>query len=136
MNKLLILIPEEIYEVNGKQVVFKPFKFKQFPFVLNILNKYFSTFVGDFSTKEIVEAVFEKVKGNYLLLKDLCDLIKICTNLTDQDFDDFQYDEVFSIFSIIVKQNRDFFSRMGEQIKSPPLEEKEKVKTGELKSVA
>jgi hypothetical protein len=139
-KELSILIPTEIFKLRDEKVVsIDPFTFKQFPVALGILEKYFMAFSGEITTDSIVVMVFDKINEDYSLLKDLCTLIKLCTKLEDADLDGIAYDEVFSIFTVIVRQNMDFFNRIGKTLNPQREEEKTSAQlemTGDLKLAA
>ncbi len=149
MSELSILIPEKTYNINGKNVTIKPFKFKHFNEVLTIIGKYVKAIEDtrkiarspqiiqeEAFGKDIVSTIFEKVNDKNAFLVDLCRLLELATGLQEDELNNFEYDQVFNIFAIIVKQNIDFFFQIFNQINPPKEAENRNVKPGELKSVA
>ena len=56
-QELTILIPEKTYTINGEDVIIKPFKFKQFPQVLDIIDKYFSQLENLVRNEDIINLI-------------------------------------------------------------------------------
>lgn len=75
MNELSILIPEKTYKISDQEVIIKPFKFKQFNEVLDIISKYFDKLDNLETNDDIITVIFEKSENKYQVLLDLSKLI-------------------------------------------------------------
>lgn len=135
-DDLSILIPSLTIALSVGEVALKPFKFKQVPLMLELVEKYSQLlFEGkeveidgekvlvDKSSGEIIKELLAKTNGNYGVLLDVQKVIQLVSpELEEKDIDDLGYDEVFYLLSQIFEQNRDFFQRLMEKVnpkKSP-----------------
>jgi hypothetical protein len=137
-NQLKILIPSITFDLpSGGEVTLKPFKFKDFPQAIAIIERYFNIFTKEdlASESQIIKALFERTDDQYVLLEDICSLIALASNKSLSELNEFTYDEVLSIFAEVVEMNGDFFARIMQKIKGEK-EERENLKTGELESAA
>lgn len=140
-NELLMLIPVKVITTSGGDVTLKPFKFKQFPEVLDLIEHYAHLFWGLKTAGEVVNALFSKAKKqveHFRLVQDIHGLLALVSDVDAAFIEELGYDEVMSLLIEVVGMNLAFFSRIIEHLnknsRTEPegsTSEEEKVKTGD-----
>jgi hypothetical protein len=130
-KQLSILIPNRTVETTAGELILKPFKFKDFPVALEIIERYFDLFSRLDSAEAIARAIFDKNEDIFVVMTDISSLIKLVSSF-DISESELDYDEVISLLAEIIEMNLDFFNRIGERLTPQPQEEPPK--TGESES--
>lgn len=114
-DELKILIPDEVVETSGGQVTFKPFKFKDFPKALGIIEKYVKLFFKSDEPEEAIIGILQN--GGEATLADVSALIELTSGKNREFLDELDWPEVVNLLVALFHQNRDFFYRIGEKAK-------------------
>lgn len=115
-KELSILIASETVETSAGLVVMRPFKFKDFPKAIGLINKYFQKITEADSSVEIVRAML--ADAGVETLEDICALIELSCGKEPDFYQELTWDEVTNLLLIVVEQNIDFFNRIGSRLGS------------------
>jgi len=141
-SKLRTLIPTRQYDLTTGKTTLAPFKVKQFPVALDLVEKYAGIIFGAVTEEidgetilrektgsEIVRDILAKEKDAYTILEDIETLLGlVCNGLA---FDELGYDEAIALLAEVVELNLDFFKQIGNKLKgtlapqAPEVEEME-----------
>jgi hypothetical protein len=152
-DKLKVLIPSQSYDTSIGKVTLAPFKFKQFPLALKLVERYSEIIFGEKteiiegqsvqvpkSGTDIAREIFAKSESDetYAVLSDIQEMLALVSggSLTDTDLDDLGYDEVVALLIEVIQMNLDFFSRIGKRLSTKGPDDTEKPKTGISASAA
>lgn len=130
VNDLKVLIPTVEIETTFGTIALNPFKFKDFPKALAIVNRYVEIFATAEDTLSIVSALIGNAGEQ--TLADISGLIELASGKDRTFQDELTYDEVVNLLTIIIEQNMDFFARIGRKLNKSKTEE-EAIKTIETK---
>lgn len=149
VDKLKVLIPSQTYETSIGKVTLAPFKFKQFPMALSLVEKYSEIVFGEKleviegeavrvpkTAADIAREVLAKSEDSYLVLADISEMLALVSGGTLADLDDLGYDEVIGLLVEVVQMNMDFFKRVGSRLSGKGPDTSSKPKSGTSESVA
>jgi hypothetical protein len=150
-DKLKVLIPSQSYDTSIGKVTLAPFKFKQFPLALKLVERYSEIIFGEKteiiegqsvsvpkSGTDIAREIFAKSEADetYAVLSDIGEMLALVSGGTLTDLDDLGYDEVVALLIEVIQMNLDFFSRIGKRLSTKGPDDTEKPKTGISASAA
>lgn len=105
-DDLKILAPQETISTKLGNVIVKPFKFTQFPRVIEILSGFSSSInVDNLSAGDIVNLLMRN-QG-----EDLFELLCMASGKDKSWLDELEADEGIELLMKVVEQNMDFFNR-------------------------
>ncbi|MGA1256115.1 MAG: DUF6631 family protein [Candidatus Nanopelagicaceae bacterium] len=105
-DDLKVLAPQEIVSTKSGDVVVKPFKFTQFPRVIEILSGFSSTVnLDNLEAGDIVNLLM-KNQG-----QDLFELMCMASGQSQEWLDQLEADEGIELLMKVVEQNMDFFNK-------------------------
>lgn len=113
-DELRVLIPSVEVETSTGTIVLNPFKFKDFPKALAIVNRYVEIFSTAEDTMSIVSGLLKD--AGELTLNDVASLIELASGKTRDTLNELTYDEVVNMLATVVEQNMDFFNRIGKKL--------------------
>lgn len=113
-RELAILFPREILVIGGEEIELRPFAWKDFERVTEIVAQYAEIIAINSNSIDIARAILGT--GEKGVLKDIAELIKMSTGLDSEELQDCGYDEVISLFAEVIGANLSFFSRLGEAL--------------------
>jgi hypothetical protein len=154
-DKLKVLIPSQSYDTSIGKVTLAPFKFKQFPQALKLVERYSEIIFGEKTEiieeqgvqvavqvpkqgTDIAREIFAKSETDetYAVLSDIEEMLALVSGGTLTDLDDLGYDEVVALLIEVIQMNMDFFSRIGKRLNTKGPDDTEKLKTGTSASAA
>ena len=127
-SKLKVLIPTRQYDLTTGKTTLAPFKVKQFPQALDLVEKYAGMIFGtvedvidgetiqrERTGAEIVQEILSKSEGTYQVLGDIEALLSlVCDGLA---FDELGYDEAIALLAEVIEMNMDFFKGIGQKLR-------------------
>lgn len=132
-SKLKVLIPTRQYELTTGKASLTPFKVKQFPQALDLVEKYAGMIFGtveetidgetiqrERTGAEIVQEILSKSEGTYHVLGDIEALLSLVS--ADLPFDELGYDEAIALLAEVVEMNMDFFKGIGQKLRGSQTE--------------
>ncbi|MBD2694433.1 hypothetical protein [Anabaena catenula] len=119
-KELKTLVPNEVVETSAGDVIVKPFKFTQFPRVLQILTEYSNAFLKkpkEEAQDQTIEKPEEEEPDVMRIALDLAaynpegvfELVKLSTGLNQEQLDILEGEEGFDILFKVVEVNLSFF---------------------------
>lgn len=105
-DDLKILVPQETISTKMGDVEIKPFKFTQFPRVIEILSGFASALSMDNLEAADIVGLLMKNQG-----EDLFELMRLASGKDRQWLDELEADEGIELLMKVVEQNMDFFKK-------------------------
>lgn len=129
-TELEILIGDKTIPTSLGEITLRPFKFKDFSKVLQVINRYLSIFAESETTAQAVKTLL--ANADEQTIPDILLLIKLTTDLEREQLEELTWDEVANLFLVVVEENLDFFFRAAAKLgKLGKGEEKEEQKAGQ-----
>ncbi|MEG3437701.1 hypothetical protein V0288_11275 [Pannus brasiliensis CCIBt3594] len=150
-KQLAILIPAREFDTSIGPITLKPFPLKHWNKVFDMIDRYKALFHEDpitvtgkdgkpqtvmmrISIEEALVILLQKAGENYLILKDLGELISLCSGVEVEKIEELQYDEIGSLLMEIIDQNGDFFRQIGAKINGTETPEAEETPAPEAEA--
>lgn len=105
-DDLKILAPQEVVSTKSGDVVVKPFKFTQFPRVIEILSGFSSAVTLDNLEAGDIVNLLMRNQG-----EDLFELMCMASGQNKEWLDQLEADEGIELLMKVVEQNMDFFNK-------------------------
>lgn len=120
-KELKTLVPNEVVQTSAGDITVKPFKFTQFPRVIQVCTEYANAFIKKPKEEEAQDQTIEEPKEEepdaMMIALDLVannpeglfELVKLSTGLTQEELDLLEGEEGFDILFKVVEVNLSFF---------------------------
>lgn len=111
-RELSVLFPKETLEVGDREITLKPFAWKDFERVTEIVAQYAEVISANSNSLEIVRAILGNAEHG--VLKDVAELVRMSTDVEADWLQECSYDQVVGLFAEVVGANISFFSQLGD----------------------